>query len=554
MISFEKPIEADVLIAGGGIGGLMAAINAADHGVRVVIAEKANTERSGSGATGNDHFLCYIPEVCGEFGPFLEECFGTLVGRFQDRSLMELHLKESYDRVKDWERWGIQMKIDGKYEFVGHALPGRPRTHLKYAGANQKKVLTREAKKRGVIIMNKMPITDVITKSGEIIGAIGINIQEKEPKVQVFRAKSVILATGATTRLYPTQSPGMMFNTAFCPSSTGTGRAAAYRAGAKLINMELPYTHAGPKYFSRCGKATWIGVLRDPYGKPVGPFVSEPDKLHGDATADIWNTCFTDMHKSGRGPVYMSCQGISPEDYEYMMWALVQEGNTAMLDYMAKEGIDVRKHMVEFNRYEPTLAGRGIEIDEKAETNIKGLYAVGDEVGNFCAFIAGAATFGWIAGKNAAERAKAVTSFDKAEESQVVKDRMHLYSEIMGRGQGPNWKEANLAVQQIMNDYAGIEVRSETLLNAGLKYLRDLKKKVYQDLSAEDSHSLMRCLEALDLIEVGETIFLTALERKETRGMHRRSDYPFTNPLMDDKFITIRQEGGKPVIEWRDRK
>ena len=75
---------------------------------------------------------------------------------------------------------------------------------------------------------------------------------------------------------------------------------------------------------------------------------------------------------------------------------------------------------------------------------------------------------------------------------------------------------------------------------------------MYRDLCAEDSHALMRCVEVLDLMDLGELVFLTALERKETRGMHIRSDYPFTNPLLD-KFITIRLTKGRPVIEWRDR-
>ena len=39
----------------------------------------------------------------------------------------------------------------------------------------------------------------------------------------------------------------------------------AYRAGARLVNIDMPYLHAGPKYFARCGKATWIGVLVDYY-------------------------------------------------------------------------------------------------------------------------------------------------------------------------------------------------------------------------------------------------------------------------------------------------
>ena len=54
----NPPLECDVLVAGGGVAGLMAAIAAADRGAKVIVAEKANSKRSGSGATGNDHFLC----------------------------------------------------------------------------------------------------------------------------------------------------------------------------------------------------------------------------------------------------------------------------------------------------------------------------------------------------------------------------------------------------------------------------------------------------------------------------------------------------------------
>ncbi|MDD5204945.1 MAG: FAD-binding protein, partial [Desulfobacterales bacterium] len=523
------------------------------QGVKVLIMEKANTRRSGIGATGNDHFLAYNSELHGDLAPYMEECFETLVGKAQDRPLMERHLLESFDRIRDWDNWGINMKPTGDWEFVGHALPGRVRTHLKYAGANQKEVLTKQAKKAGVAIMNKVAFADLIKEDDKVVGAVGIDISEKIPKLQIIKSKAVVMATGAACRLYVPKSPGWMFNTPFCPSSTGTGRAAALRAGAKLVNMEFPYTHAGPKYLARCGKATWIGVLRDPNGDPAGPFVTEPEKLYGDPTADIWNSVFDDMHKSGKGPVYMDCAGISEKDYEYMMWALVHEGNTGMVNYMREKGIDPRKHGVEFTRYEPNPIKGGIEITRDAETCVPGLFAAGDEVGNFCAFIAGACTYGWIAGGSAAHYAKSVPSLEKAEESPTVAQKKAFYSEILSRPVGPGWKEANLAVQAIMTDYAGKEVRSHTLLSAGLKYLRDLKAMVHSELRAQDSHTLMRCLEVMDLIEVGETIFLTALERKETRGVHVRADCPFTNPLLNFKFLTVKQEDGEFKLEWRDQ-
>jgi succinate dehydrogenase/fumarate reductase flavoprotein subunit len=376
MIDVDREhVQVDVLVVGGGIAGLMAAINASSLGANVVVAEKANTKRSGCGATGNDHFQCYIPEVHGkDMGPIMKEYLNSQVGGFSDLSLASTFLTHSFDRVKDWDSWGISMKPKGYWDFSGHAFPGRPRIWLKYAGHNQKGVLTKEAKKRGVHIQNHLSITELITEKGEVVGAIGINTRDEKPVMKIFRAKSVILTTGCGSRLYPSVTPGWMFNTANCPVCTGSGQAMAYRAGAKLVNMEFPNRHAGPKYFARCGKATWIGLYKDPSGKTVGPFVSKATKELGDITGDVWSSVFTDKFKSGEGPVYIDCSTTSQEDFEYMMWGLVEEGNTGLLKHMEEEGIDPRKQKVEFMQYEPFLVGRGIEIDTEAETCLKEIF------------------------------------------------------------------------------------------------------------------------------------------------------------------------------------
>lgn len=89
MIEVQKEIkQCDILIVGGGIAGLMAAIAAADKGAKVIVAEKADSRRSGSAATGNDHFLCYIPEVHGEnIEAYVDELAISLVGDRCDRTL-----------------------------------------------------------------------------------------------------------------------------------------------------------------------------------------------------------------------------------------------------------------------------------------------------------------------------------------------------------------------------------------------------------------------------------------------------------------------------------
>ena len=202
----RKPVDVEVLIAGGGIAGLMAGIRAAEQGVSVMVVEKANTKRSGSGATGNDHFCCYIPEVHGkDMEPILWEDLHSLHGDFQDPSLAKLFLEKTFDRVRDWD---TSMRPRGFWDFTGHAYPGRPRIFLKYAGYNQKEVLTREAKKRGVKLMNHHVVSDVIVSKGRVIGAVAIGTEGEAPELKVLRTKSVVLATGAATRLYPSSTPG----------------------------------------------------------------------------------------------------------------------------------------------------------------------------------------------------------------------------------------------------------------------------------------------------------------------------------------------------------
>ncbi|WP_258359873.1 FAD-binding protein [Moorella sulfitireducens] len=545
--------ECDVLVMGGGIGGLMAAIAAADAGARVIVAEKADTRRSGSGATGNDHFVCYIPEVHGDFEDFMRELKLTQAGLNADEPVLRAFAARSFEIARDWHKWGINMKLNGQWTFEGHAYPGHMRTHLKYDGRDQKKILTREALKRGVVIENKTPVAELLTdRAGRICGAMAIDVSDTVPAVKLFRTKTVIAATGSANRIYSSCTPAWMFNVAGCPACTGTGVAASYRVGATLVNMDIPAIPAGPKYFSRAGKGTWIGILRDYHGKNIGPFLEKPSREHGDITSDVWPSVFRDKQRDGTGPVYMDCSELSEEDMQYLLWAFTCEGDTSLVEAMEKQGIDLRRHMVEFGSYECTLLGRGVEIDPHAATNVPGLYAVGDQVGNFLSHIAGAATMGRIAGERAAEYARTAEPDDRVENHPVVAERRAFYTALMERKHGSSWKELNITVNQLMDDYVGVyNVRSETLMSAGLKYFGDLRKRAESSVMCRDAHELMRALEAFDLLDLAEVVCLSALERKETRGGHRRADYTFTNPLLNGMFVTARLQDGRPVISMR---
>ena len=550
----EEVVKSDVLIIGGGISGLQAAIAAGEKGKQVVVVEKADTRRSGSGATGNDHFMCYIPEYHGDdFQEILQEALETLVGPIQDMNIFALMMRRSFELVQKWDSYGINMKPTGKWNFEGHAMPDRRRYHLKYDGQNQKPVLTKKALETGAKILNKTTVTELLTKDGRVIGAIGVCSKLDQPEIVIFEAKSVIIATGNSTRLYPGNNPAFVCNTSNCSAAAG-GAAVAYRAGARLVNLDQPYVHAGPRLFARCGKATWIGVLTDLNGKPVGPFVTKPSRGLGDITADIWQSVFDEKMADGSGPVFMNCSQTSEEDLEHMRKSFVSEGDTSLNDYMEQYGIDLHKDMVEFGTYEYMLTGRGLDIDINSATTLPGLYASGDLTGNVRGDITSAAVFGQIAGENAADYCQTV-EFENVTGHPLIQEKIDLYNTMINRKSGAHWMEVNSTLNQIMDKYVSVKnVRSETLLKSAYKYLTDLKRYAVEQMKAENSHELVRCLEVLDLLDLGQATALCSENRKESRGMYnRRVDYPFTNPLMNNKFQTIYLGADGAVMEFRHK-
>lgn len=553
----KKIIKTDFLIIGGGISGLQAGISAAQQGIDALILEKANTKRSGNGCGGNDHFLCYIPEYHGNnFEETMEEVKGTLVGPNQDGNLFRIMLERSYEIIKKWESYGINMRPTGEWNFEGHAMPGRKRYHLKYDGSNQKSCLTKAAQKAGVRINNKVVVNEILVNSeGRFVGAIGVSIKDEQPEILLFQAKAGLIAVGEAMRMYPGNNPAYIFNTSHCPANTGSGASMALRAGARLVNLDLPSRHAGPKYFTRSGKGTWIGALTDIHGKLIGPFIDSINVSRElpDPTADVWKDCFVKMMESGKGPVYMNCTGISEEDHQHMRNALVSEGCTSINEYLDQYKIDLRKTMVEFGQYEHMFYMNGIDIDENAMTTIPGLYASGQSVGNVRGDITAAAVFGDLAVENAAKYIAVIPDYDVTS-LPVIKKKNELYTHLMRTEIGAHWKEANSTLQKIMDEYVGTKIRSESLLTAGRKYICDLRNYSKEKLQAENAHELMRCLEVLDLLDLAEACAISAQDRKESRGVyHKRSDYTFTNPLLDNKFQTVFLAESGLKTEFRNR-
>ncbi|MFC1910962.1 FAD-binding protein [Chloroflexota bacterium] len=219
MFEIERQ-QCDVLCVGGGLAGLMAGIRASELGAKVIIADKGNTLRSGSGASGCDYLCCYIPEVHGtDIEPYIEEHYNGPMCVPRDKPPVRAWLERSFDTVKLWDSWGIPTKYHGEYNFGGQAIPGHPRMWLHYEGQNQKQVLTRETLKRGAQIRNRVAIIDLVRTRDAVTGAIGVSTGEN--RLIEFRAKSVILTTGWQTRLFPAPVPAYPFALSSPPENTG---------------------------------------------------------------------------------------------------------------------------------------------------------------------------------------------------------------------------------------------------------------------------------------------------------------------------------------------
>ncbi len=551
-------LDTDVLVVGGGLAGCMAAIRASELGVSVVLAEKGNTRRSGCATTGVDHCWTYIPEIHGsQFS--LEDLVRDhteFAEGFLNQDLALFIASNSYKRVLDLERFGVPMRDEnGNFRLVKkiHRVP----TFLHFAGRDMKVKLTEEARRRPLTLMNRMMVTELLTDNGTVCGAVGIDTRSAE--ITAFRAKTVVLATGNVYRLYRNPT-GMFFNTGYPGIETGDGHGMAFRAGAELLNMEFTTYHTGPKNFQRCGRGSYTpgGKVVDGRGQPLGAV--SPSTQDGQRYAIDRNVespqGFLRALEQGRGPIYMDCTAASKEDLDYIKWALENEGNSALLTHLAEEGLDLGQHKLEFGAYEAKIGGghSGLAIDTRCETSLSGLFAAGDCIGGMMRSVSpGALTLGHHAGEMAAQRAKEVGETSLSTDNQAqIDEKRRLCEQLLSRETGPKWPEALLALQNIMDYYAG-RVRSETMLDAGYARVQRLRQRVHAELRAENPHELMRCLEVVNLLDIAETVMLSAKERRESRfGLsHYRADFPQTDDENWFKFLAVKRQDGKTMVITR---
>jgi len=587
------PIETDVLVIGGGLAGCMAAINAAGNKeLKVTLAEKSDTRASGKAGTGVDHAWSYIPPVHEPMGYTLDDLVedwrqSTASGAsgFLRDDLVRLVASTMYDRMLDLEKFGINFryedsKVPGKFRVVYQyfSVPGS----FNFDGVPLKPKLTAEMKKRGVQIINRVQVTDLIKTDGQISGAVGVGTRIAE--IYFFKAKAVVLCAGGQSRIHRNPT-GVDFNTFGPPTCTGDGAAMALHAGLPIVNMESlsgkPNLRAGANYNPNYGdpRSTvqpaariidWKGNIIVPrtrfydwekLGKEK--WTPEVRRKWLEERRSIGNIRgrMAEMHDRGEGPFYLDFAEATDYEAQYIEWSIKNEGRgTQFMRYFKdEEGFDLKKTRQEYAGYGPMEFGtgqRGLWVNRGLETEIRNLFAAGDEVGAFlnAAAAPGALAGGWYAGGMAATRALAQKKFPVAGEEEV-KGRKAICSELLNRERGFFWKEVEVYLQNLMDFYCG-GIRSEAMLKRGLERL-DYARAA--PLKADNPHELARCLEVKSIMDTAEMVLRCSLERKESRPEplgFRRSDYPQPSQewscflgirLEDGEFKYAKYRGDKPV-------
>jgi succinate dehydrogenase/fumarate reductase flavoprotein subunit len=563
------PIETDVLIIGGGLAGCMAAIKAAEEDVSVTIAEKADTRSSGCAGTGVDHIWGYIPPVHEKMGYTVEDIIEShtkgIANGFIDQELLHLIVRESYNRILDLERFGLNLRFEdskapGKFRVVTqfHSAP----TTLNFDGRDLKVNLTKEARKRGVRIINRVTMVDLITSSeGHISGALGFGT--RDGRIYSFKTKAIVTSTGRVNRISRGLT-GVWGNTRVPINETGDGRAMAFRAGLPIINMEF----LSNSIYSIGNFELNLGSPRNTV-QPAASIVDaeggilvprtqfydwdNPEEKRDVAAGHGKRPDYFALHDQGKGPFYLDLTGGTEEEIRYIEWSIRNEGKGSFfLDYLKnQERFDFRRDKLEWLPNSREMAGTassGLVADNNLETGIKGLFAAGDEVGGLpwvCA--PGAVTTGWHAGQMAAKEAMNLKSCQDVKNDKENALASLCEGMILNKD-GLHWREVEIAVQNIVDHYAG-KVRAEKMLLRAIERLSDIEKNVA--FRAENPHEMGRCLEVKSVIENAGMVLRASLERKESRrkpfGFYR-ADYPESNDK--DFFVFLAQSLKEGRVEF----
>lgn len=536
----------DLVIVGAGLAGLRAAVETSNY-AKVAVISKVFPTRSHSGAAQGG-----IAAALGNEEPDCIEwhIFDTVKGSdyLGDQDAIEMMVKEAPEVIYELEHMGVPFSRTKEGKIAQRQFGGHTKEVVDAQG-NKKRVpvlracysadrtghvilhtLYEQCVKNNVKFFSEYFITSLILKDNICRGVVAINL--KDTTLHIFHSKALLFATGGYGRAYRVTSNAY--------ANSGDGVAIAFRAGIPLEDMEFVQFHPTGLYP--------LGILVTEGARGEGGYL-----LNNNGERFMKNYAPTVMELAPRDMVTRSIQteinegrGINGKDYVYLD-----------LTHLGREKL--KERLPEITGFAKTYAG----IDP-AESPIPILptahYSMGgiptDLYGNVCANEKGKLVTGFFAAGECAcisvhganrlgtnslldavvhgrRAGKTILKFlEEAELSPLPlnvgeADREYL-NQLFSRTGTENADVIRKTLKTEMTNKCGV-FRNEADLKSALETVRALRERFKNiNLSFKGkvfNTELMEIIETGNLLEFSEVIILGALERKECRGAHWRTDY-----------------------------
>lgn len=561
-------VSCDVLLVGGGGAGLRAAIAAieANPRLRVVVASKVYPMRSHTvsaegGAAG----------VIKSADTLDAHAYDTISGGdwLCDQDAVEAFVKEAPEELLRLEHWGCPWSREPDGSVAVRPFGGMKAERTWFASDKTgfhmlHSLFQTTLKYDGILRLDEYFATKLLVDEGRCQGMVAVELATG--RITAVTAKAVVLCTGGCGKVFPFTTNAAIKN--------GDGMALAYRAGAPLKDMEfvqyhptgLPFTGILITEAARA-EGGWL-LNKDGYrylqdydlGKPEPKPVLRSMEL---GPRDRLSQAFVKEMEKGRtlkGP-YGDFVHL---DIRHLGAKLIDKKLPFVRELCLKyENIDPVKEMIPVRPVVHYMMG-GVSTDIMGATPLPGLYAAGEAA---CVSINGAnrlgsnslpelLVFGARAGRAAAAFAATQRDPTPAVLLAAHEEEERLERDLLGR-RGGNERIATLRseMQKTMEESAGI-YRSQAALDQAATRLRSLQER-YTRLALDDrsrtfNTELAMALELGYMLDVAETIVHAALERKESRGSHQRTDHPQRD---DQRYLAHslaqRQDAGPPRISYQ---
>ena len=516
----------DLVIVGAGLAGMRSAIEAIkNEDLNVAIISKIHPVRSHSGAAQGG-----INAALSNAAPDTTEShtFDTVKGSdyLGDQDAIETMCKEAPENIYELENMGAIFSRDDNGKIAQRPFGGAAHPRACYAadrtGHAVLHLLYEQLMKAGVMVYEEWHVVKLVVEDGITRGVIAINILSG--KLHRIRAKAVIFATGGYGRVF--------HNSTNAHANTGDGMALAYRAGAPLMDMEFVQFHPTTL------KST--GILMSEAARGEGGYLlnSENERFMKKyapnalelASRDVVSRSEQTEIDEGRGIdgcVHLDIRHLGKET---ILEKLPQIRNLS-IDF---EGVDPIDAPIPIRPGAHYSMG-GIKTDVNGATTIKGFFAAGECA---CVSVHGAnrlggnslleaVVFGRRVGAAAAKYAQEAELTDWCDDS--LKEAASEVGAILNRIDGEPYPKIKKDLQQLMIKYVGVYRDSENM-EIARKKVAELKvryeKVSIQDLGDVFNTDLLEALEVGNLLDLAEALVEGAINRKESRGAHSRTDFP----------------------------